>query len=308
MTINFRYFEPSTIGEACQLVSKYKDKAKILAGGTDLIIQMKRKTVNLKYLVNIKKIPNIDHIIYENDILRIGALVTHKKLIDSAIIQKNFNILREACLAIGTVQIRNIGTLVGNICNASPSGDTIPPLIALGAKVKCVSLGGERAVLLEDFITGPFQTLLRFDEVVVEVEIPPIPSNEQSVYAGCYAWVPKITATDETLVGVAVFLEIDQEMHTISQARIALGSVAPTPLRAKEAEKFLLGKKIDLNLFDEGSKIASKEIAPRSRVEYRYQLCKILTENSLKLATERALKGLNDYEKTDKNRDKREII
>lgn len=297
----FKYFEPSTIEEACRLLSEFKNKSKILAGGTDLLIQMRREAIDPKYLVNIKGIDHLDYILNQDKSLRIGALVTHKKLIDSMIIQRDFNIIREACLAIGTVQVRNIGTFVGNICNGSPSADTVPALIALGAKVKIVSLGKERSILVEDFFTAPFQTILEPDEMVIEVEVPHPPSSldEHSLWGRSYLWVPKITTTDETLVSVAVCLEIDPERQLLVQVRIALGSVAPTVMRARESEKFLAGNKVDAKVFYEGSRIAAYEITPRSREEYRRHLTEVLVEKSLSIATERALKGgVGQLEKT----------
>ncbi len=288
---NFGYFEPRTIEEACQLLSKFGNKSKILAGGTDLLIKMRREAISPKYLVNIKKINDLDYILYENHVLRVGALVTHRNLIDSTIIQKSFNMIREACLAIGTVQIRNLGTLAGNICNGSPSADTVPALIGLGGKVKVVSLEEERSVLVEDFFAAPFQTILEPDEMVTEIEIPGLASNKNFVWGGCYSWLPKITTTDETLISVAVFLEIDQERGRLTQVRIALGSVAPTIMRAREAEKFLLENKIEAKVFQECGRIAANEIAPRSRIEYRRHVAGVLVEKSLNLATERALKG-----------------
>ena len=292
---NFKYFEPKTIEEACHLLSKFKNKAKILAGGTDLLIQMKREAIHPQSLVNIKKIDNLNYILSQDNLLRIGALVTHKELIDSTVVEKDFNILKEVCLAVGTVQIRNLGTLTGNICNASPSADTVPTFIALGAKLKIVSTRRERTVLVEDFFTAPFQTILEPDEMVTEVEIPSPTLNKSFVWGGCYSWLPKITTTDETLVGVAVFLEIDQERGRLRQVRIALGSVAPTVMRAKESEKFLIGNKMDAKVFQDASQIAVNEIAPRSRAEYRRHLAGVLVEKSLNIAAERALRGVSGH-------------
>lgn len=286
---DLKYLEPKSIAEACQLISKFKDKVKILAGGTDLLIQMKRNAVDCKYLLNIKRIPNLDRIAYDDGTLRIGALVTHADVIDSPIIGEGSEMLREACLAVGSAQIRNLGTLVGNICNASPSADSVPPLIALGAQVKIASLKRKRKVPLEKFFTGPFSTILELDEIVTEIEIPHTSSNERSSCGGCYCWVPKVTTTDETLVGVAVFLTMDPGRESVTQAGIALGSVAPTPVRAREAERFLLGKKIGARVFQECGKMVTNEIAPRSRSEYRLHLAENLTEKGLSLATERAL-------------------
>jgi CO/xanthine dehydrogenase FAD-binding subunit len=289
MIRNFQYFEPTSVEDACRILTEFKDKAKILAGGTDLLIQMKKDEVELDCLVNIKKISGLDEIIFDGAVLRIGSIVSYRQMLDSAIIKDRFIMLREASLAVGTPQIRNQGTVAGNICNASPSADTAPALIALGAKVKIVSLNKRRSVLVEDFFMGPFQSILEAGEMVTMIEIPSHSTDEHLVFGGCYSWIPKTTTTDETLVGVAVFSKIEPESASLKSVRIALGSVAPTPIRAKQAEEFLRGKAVNRKVFEEAGKIAASECNPRSRASYRRHLVEIFTKNGLSVAASRAL-------------------
>ncbi len=287
----FHLHEPDTIEEACQLLSKYGNKSKILAGGTDLLVLMKKESIAPNHLINIKKISVLDSIEMKNHHLRIGASVTYRKLIDSHLLQKDLYLLREACMAVGTVQIRNVGTLSGNVCNASPSGDTLPALLALGASARIVSLKGEKTVPIEGFLVAPFQTALESDQMVSAIEIPlPSPLGHGPRGNG-YCWLPKVTKTDETLVGVAVAVELDPDVKKWSRVRIALGSVGPVPMRALKAESFLNGKEALPSTMKEAGKIASGEIAPRSRAEYRRLSAEVLVEKCLGLATERAMKG-----------------
>ena len=152
----FEYFEPRTLEEACSLLDKYRGRAKVIAGGTDLIVQMKQKALSPPYLVNLKQIPGLSDINYdESEGLRIGALVTHRAISASAIIREKYNVLASASGKIGSVQVQNIATIGGNICNASPAADTAPALIGLGAELKVLCGKGERVISLGDFFRGP---------------------------------------------------------------------------------------------------------------------------------------------------------
>jgi len=272
----FHYLEPSTLSEALSLLDRYDGKAKILAGGTDLIIQMKQKKLTPEYVINLKKISELDYIEYNGQWLRIGPLVTHSMVANSPIIQKNFPMLVDACLAIGVPQTRNRGTLAGNLCNASPSADTPPALIALDAKLKMESSDGERVMDVEDFFSGPFGTVLKNREMLTEIKIPSL--SEWS--GGAYLWVPKITAVDETLVGVGVLITLNPDKRC-KEARIGLGSVGPAPIRAYKTEEFLKGKRIEPDLFVEAGEIAVSEASPRSREDYRREMIKVFVKRAL---------------------------
>ncbi|MBE3115352.1 MAG: xanthine dehydrogenase family protein subunit M [Actinobacteria bacterium] len=276
---DFEYFKPSTLSEAISLLAQHRGRAKILAGGTDLLIQMKQKNLTPEYLIDIKNISELDYIKHdEEESLKIGALVTHSSIVNSTIIQEKFDLLMEASLAVGSVQTRNKGTVVGNICNASPSADTPPVLIALDSRLKLISTIGERIVKIKDFFISPFKNILLENELVAEIQIPNLPVHN----GGSYLWLPKITAVDETLVGVGVLIAVDDLIHkTCIMARIGLGSVAPTPIRAKMTEEFLKGKRVEDVIFRQAAEIAANEVSPRSRAEYRREMVKVLVKRAL---------------------------
>ena len=276
---DFEYFKPSTLSEAISLLAQHRGRAKILAGGTDLLIQMKQKNLTPEYLIDIKNISELDYIKHdEEESLKIGALVTHSSIVNSTIIQEKFDLLMEASLAVGSVQTRNKGTVVGNICNASPSADTPPVLIALDSRLKLISTIGERIVKIKDFFINPFKNILMETELVAEIQIPNLPVHN----GGSYLWLPKITAVDETLVGVGVLIAVDDLIHkTCIMARIGLGSVASTPIRAKMTEEFLKGKRAEDVIFRQAAEIAANEVSPRSRAEYRREMVKVLVKRAL---------------------------
>jgi CO/xanthine dehydrogenase FAD-binding subunit len=173
--------------------------------------------------------------------------------------------------------VRNMGTLVGNLCNASPSSDASAPLLVLETKLKLVHLHGERTIPLQEFFVGPFQTALDPQEIVAEVQIPkPAPYT-----AGSYQYLHKASSVGETLVGVAVLLTIDPKNFTCQEARIGLSSVASTPIRATAAEKALKGNKLEAKIIREASQIASGETQPRSRPWYRQEMSRVLVERAI---------------------------
>ena len=276
---DFEYFKPSTLSEVISILAKYKGNAKILGGGTDLLIEMKHRRLTPKYLIDIKKISKLDYIKYdEKEGLEIGALVTHSSLVNSEVIQEKYDFLVEASLAVGSVQTRNKGTVVGNICNASPSADTIPSLIASDASLKLISTKGERIVKVEEFFIHPFKNILKETELVTEIQVPKLPAHS----GGSYLWLPKVTGVDETLVGVGVLIAVDDLIHrNCIMARIGLGSVAPTPIRAKNTEEFLKGKRIEGIIFRQAAEVAANESSPRSRAEYRREMVKVFVKRAL---------------------------
>ena len=275
---HFEYLEPGTVDEAVQLLAKYGDKAKVLAGGTDLLISMKKRQIIPKYVVYIKGIPELDYIQYSQEAeLRIGALAIHSAIADSPIVRDKFGLLAAACGKVGTPQVRNMGTIGGNICKGGPSQDSIPPLLVLDAKLKLISPSGERIVPINEFFTGPFKTALQEAELLTEVQIPTPPPRS----AGCYKWATKITTVDETLVGVAVLMSLDATGGICSDIKIALCSVAPTPSRARRAEEVLRGKKVDSKLIEQAAQVAAEEAKPRSRADYRRRMTRVLVTETI---------------------------
>jgi len=274
----FAYLCPKTIKEVCSLLEEYGSQAKVIAGGTDLLVSLKKKKLNPRYLVNIKGIPGLDSISYsEESGLKIGALATLQSVASSPIVKNKFQMLGTACNKIGSPQVRNMGTIGGNICNGGPSQDSIPSLLVLEAKLKLVSLKGERTVPIEEFFLGPFQTALREGELLTLIEILPPPPRSD----GCYQWLTKKTEVDETLIGVAVLMTLDATGSRCQDLRIGLCSVAPTPIRARGAEKVLRGQKIQNSTIEEVAMIAADETSPRSRAQYRKQMTSILVKRAI---------------------------
>jgi carbon-monoxide dehydrogenase medium subunit len=277
----FEYLAPQTVAEACSLLSQYGKAAKVMAGGTDLLVRMKEKELVPQYLIGLKGITDLDYIEFnEVDGLRIGALTSNDSVAGSVVIRERFNLLSEAAAKIGTPQIRNLGTIGGNLGNAAPSADTAPPLIALGASVKLVSSKSERTVPLEEFFIGPGETVLQTNELLTEIQVPkPTPGTK-----GAYLKLFPRGAVDIAAVGVAVLLILGKD-GICSDARIVLGAVAPKPMRATRAEAVIRGKQGKNEVIKEVAEAASEEARPISDVrcsaDYRREMVKVLTRRAL---------------------------
>ncbi|MDI6755428.1 MAG: FAD binding domain-containing protein [Thermodesulfobacteriota bacterium] len=278
----FHYHEPSTLEEALDLLHQYGERARVLAGGTDLVVQMKQGKIRPEAIINLNKLQELNFMAIDSAI-RIGSLTPLSRIAANPFFTGRLALLREAALAVGDAQIRNAATVGGNIANASPSADMPPALLALEAKLKLKKKGGERVVGLDEFCLGPFCTHLQGEELIVEISVSPIPEG-----SGAYVWMPKRTAVDETLVGVGAWLQADAQGETCSRALLALSSVAPVPFRARKAEAFLQGKNLSRENFRIAGEIAAEEAAPRSRADYRKTLVSVLTEEALERAWRRA--------------------
>jgi aerobic carbon-monoxide dehydrogenase medium subunit len=280
----FEYFRPLSIEEGCSLLYKHKAEAKILAGGTDLFVKMKKKQILPKVVISLNGIQKLNRIEWDDrEGLKIGPLVTHEALVNHPIVKEKFDFLSEACFKIGTRQVRNMGTLVGNLCNASPSSDASAPLLVLETKLRLVHLYGERTIPLQEFFIGPFQTALDPQEIVVEVQIPkPAPYT-----SGSYQYLHKASCVGETLAGAAVFLNMDPKGSTCREARIGLSSVSSTPIRARAAERILKGKRLEEKIIREAAQVASDETQPRSRPWYRREMSRVLVERAVLQAMEK---------------------
>ena len=279
----FSYLGPETIEEAISLLTKYGRKAKVIAGGTDLLVQIRDKVIKPEYLVDIEHIPGLDYIKYdEKQGVSIGALTTIRTLERSNELQRIYPVISQAARQMASMAIRNVGTVGGNLCNAAPSADTAPSLIGLEAKAKLIGPDGERMIALEDFFTGPGQTVLKTGELLVEVQVPPMPTCSKGVYLK-----HSIRGSiDLAIVGVAAILTMDDGQ--CQDAKIVLGAVAPIPMRAAEAEKVLRGEKIGDALIEEASQAALNECCPitdvRASAEYRREIVRVFIRRALKEA------------------------
>jgi carbon-monoxide dehydrogenase medium subunit len=285
----FEYLAPRTVAEALSLLSRYKGKAKVIAGGTDVIPKLKRRETKApEYIIDLKGLAGLDYIKYgEAKGLALGALVTIHAVETSPIIQQKFNILFQAAQSMASAQVRDRGTIAGNICNAVPSADTAPALLTLEAKLKLVSQKTERIVNIEDFFTGPNETVLTDAEILQEIQIPTPPPKNKGVYL-------KLTprrAMDLAIVGVAVLVIPDGASG--KDIRIALGAVAPTPIRAKQAEATIRGQRLSGKLIERAAEIAAAESSPiddhRASAEYRREMVKVLTKRAINQAVSQYL-------------------
>ena len=309
----FDYLRPQTLEEALALLNQYGKKAKLIAGGTDVIVLIKQKAMMPEVLISLRGIPGLDQIRYDGA-LKIGAMVTHRGIEKSEVIRKEFSALTDAADVLGSIQIRNVATIGGNICTAAPSADTATPLLVLGTQVKIKSLSEEKMVPIEGFFTGPGETILKKGEMVTELVVPkPLPNT-----GSAYWKLQRRLALDLPILGVSVLLSLDKGtvscsdmlcttspissiLHTMEkdeltckEIRIALGVAAPTPIRALKAENLMRGKKISDELLEEVANTASAEAQPRDSIRgeawYRKDLVRVLVKRMAMKSIERVVR------------------
>ena len=284
----FTHHRPSSLSEALDLLAGYGDKARVFAGGTDLFVMMKKRQAVPEHLINLKGIPDLKGIASDQGgDIGIGALVTLEEIEHSKIVQENLSALWDAVRVMASPQVRNLGTIGGNLCSAMPSADTAPPLICLGASVRIAGPGGERRARVEDFFRGPGKSVLRSGEILTRIIIP-----QPALHAGgAYMKLMRRHAMDLAQVGVAVRLSLDPKEDLCREAKIALGAVAQTPIRAPMAEQSLVNREVNRGIAREAGRVASQEATPRSSIraskEYRIEMVEVLTERAVMAAYER---------------------
>lgn len=284
----FRFHEPATVADACRLLAEFGTKARALAGGTDLLVNMKRKILSPAHLVSLSRIDALKHIRKAGACYRIGACVTVAELAESASIRKDLHALVRGAENLGTPLIRNLATIGGNLGSARPAADLPPPLTAYDARVILKNTAGERAVPLDRFFLGPGLTEIRPDEILthIEVDIPPAGTG-----AG-YRNLGVRKAQDCNLVNVAAAVSLADDGKTLKTARIVMGCVGPTPLRATSAEALLIGKKADKALFAEAGRAAAGDSRPiddfRGSADYKRAMAGVLTQRALSMALDEA--------------------
>ena len=283
LTQEFDYFEPRTIEEALSLLSTHQDNGKPIAGGTDLLVWMKMGRIHPKVLINIARIPALRFLIEERGV-RIGTLTSFRELERSILMEKRYTALFEAAKAVTSVQIKNMGTIGGNLCNASPAADSAPPLIAFGAKVRLRGDQQERFLPLEDFFVGNGKTALASTELLIEVQLPEVTEATGS------AFIKKArVAADLAKISLACMVARDGDV--CRECRIAMGGVAKTPLRLVRTEAILRGAGFSQQRVEEAGGQATEEIQPRSRRStafYKKEVTKILLRDAIGLAWERS--------------------
>jgi aerobic carbon-monoxide dehydrogenase medium subunit len=282
------YFRPSTLSEALSLLSKYGEKARPVAGATNLFVS---KPANIEYLVDITQLP-LDYIKEEDDGVRIGALTTFRSIENSRLLRdQRLDVVIEASRKMGSVPIRNMATVGGNICKANTLTELCPVLMVLDARVRITGLSGERTLKLEEFFTGARKCALKNDELLTEVQIPSLPPSTGTAFLKVGR-----TTEDISIINVAVRVTLDSE-ERCAEVRIAVGGGAgPIFIRSKKAEESLTGKTIDAGLIREAARIVSEECNPspksiRGSPQYKIDLCKVLVERAFSLAIDRIGKG-----------------
>jgi len=274
------YFEPKTISEALSLLAKYGAEAKVIAGGTDVMVDIKYKE-EPGCLVNIKKIPGLGAIQENGASLRIGPLVTIHEVETNKLVRERLPVLWESCHQFASLQIRNTATIGGNICRASPSGETLAPLLVLEAKGKLAFSEGEKIEPFASFFQGSGKSSIGSKGLLTEIEVPYPAQGSRGVYLKHAVR----GAMDIAMVGVAVLVTPDAAKSNLQDARIGLGAVAPTPIRATKTEAMLRGKPLTATLVKEVAATAASESSPiddqRSSGEYRRWIVEALTRRGL---------------------------
>jgi carbon-monoxide dehydrogenase medium subunit len=260
----FTYLNPATVEEAVALFGQHKETARYMAGGTDVIVKVKEGWMGPDYLINLKQIPGLDDL-HKNEAtgeLTIGALVTHAVLEQSLLIRNEYPIIYDAVSNIGSLQVRNMGTIGGNLINAVPSADGAIPLIALDGTVLLKGPQGERSVMVKDLFVKPYETVLTPGEILTKITIPAQAPRTGSAYIK----FGRRAAMELPLIGIGVLLVVDEDLSTCTRARICLGVAGPTPLRAVKAEQMLEGQPLTSDLLTEVGKAAAEESQVRDSV------------------------------------------
>lgn len=281
------YISASNIEEVLQVLQEYQERSRIIAGGTDLILEMERGVrKKIVTLVDITRIPGLDQISLDEDgMIHLGALVTHNQCVGSKIIREYAFPLARACWEVGSPQIRNRGSIAGNLITASPANDTITPLMALGARLTLRSSNSERIVPIDSFYIGVRKTVMKPDEMLVDIAIPGSGKNRP----GTFYKLALRRAQAISLVNAAIVLDLDGEI--VKSAAITLGAVAPTIIHAVEAEDYLSGKKLTTETIEVAAGLSMNSARPisdiRSSASYRRQMVKVITRRCLESIAKR---------------------
>ena len=276
----FKYHEPQGLEEALSLLDRFGHVAAILAGGTDLVPLMKQKTAQPKHLINIKRLRELDFI-KGDSVLEIGALATISAIEKSDLLQRKCRVLSDTARRMAYVQIRNVATIGGNICNASPAADFALPLIVLDATVEIAGINGKKSTSISSFFLSPGETILDTNEMVTGFRIPRTDERTRCIFKK----VPSGNSSGLAVASIAVLSSVDELGGVVTEARIAVGSMAPTPIRCLKTEKLLVGEKISDEILNIASQKIVEETGPISDIrgskEYRIHLIKVMTKDAL---------------------------
>jgi carbon-monoxide dehydrogenase medium subunit len=292
----FDYLEPHSLDEALGMLEKNGTRARLVAGSTDFLVRWRTGSWRPEVVVCMQHVPGLDGLGFnDDDGLSIGAMVTVQDIEQSVTVRARYPALAASASAFAGVQVRNLATVAGNVCNASPAGDTLPALLAYDAQCRVVSSKGERWLPLTEVFVGPGQTALAAGEIMTELRLPtPAPNS-----GGLYIKHSPRGAMDISAVGAASVVSIGSD-GACASVRIALGAVAPTPMRAHDAEDRLIGQIPTDENIAESARLAAHASRPiadvRSGAEYRREIAQVLTERTLRHAAATAAGGVPDFE------------
>ena len=286
--MSFSVHEPATLGEALAVLRDEGDAAAPLAGGTDLLLRIRRRTRKYRSVVNIKFVPGLNELHWDARTgLTIGALTTFRAIETHDSVRAHFPALAEAARVVAGVQLRNLATIGGNLGNASPSADSAPPLVALNATIEIASAAGTRQLPVERCLTGPGRTVLAPDEIFTSISVPAASPRSGNAYA---RFSPR-SAMDIGIASVAASITLDADRRCTA-CRIVLGAVAPVPLRSGMAEGALEGERLTVALVEHAGELAAQAARPitdiRGTADYRRANVRVLTTRVISLAASRA--------------------
>lgn len=276
-----QYFSVTRLSEALELLAQHRERARIIAGGTDVLIELERHIrTGIDVLIDITRVPGLNSITQHGDHVTLGALVTHNQVVASSVLVERALPLAQACWEVGAPQIRNRATIAGNLITASPANDTITPLVALDAHVTLVSLEGERTIPLRQFYTGVRRTVMRADEIMTAISFPLLGGNER----GMFIKLGLRRAQAISVVNTTVIVRREQER--VTRAAITLGSVAPTIVHAVVAEESLVGRALTPETAQEAARLAAAAVDPiddvRGTADYRREMVRVLVRRALR--------------------------
>lgn len=287
--MRFKLLQPTNLSEALQMKKNYGEKARVLAGGTDLLVLLKDRKLKAEAVMSLGRLRELNFVRFdEGRGVTLGALVTHAGVAASPIVRQKFPDLAEACSQVGAVQIQNLGTVGGNLCNASPAADAAPPLLLMDAVLTLASTRGERSVSIHDFFLGPRHTVLAPDEILKEIFVPQAAGRRGATYLK----LGRRQAMEIAIVGIGVAVHLNGSDQVVSECRIAMGSVAPTPVRARQGEQILRNREIKDELIEEAAAVAADEASPISDIratrDYRLDMIRVLCRRAMGEALARA--------------------
>jgi carbon-monoxide dehydrogenase medium subunit len=282
--IPFAYRTPKSLKEVHQELKEFGADAKLIAGGTALVIMMKQRLVRPSCLISLRMVRGLNGIAEKDGALRIGGLTTHREVETSPLVRRRVPLLAETYRHVATIRVRNMATVGGGLAHADPNQDPPPTLMVLGATLKASSAGGSRVIALEEFFTDYYETVLKPDEIITEVSVPRLPANSGGAFV---KFLPR-TADDYATVSAAAVVTLDRARKIFTDVRIALGSVGTTVLRAREAEAILRGQPVKAEALREAAEKAKQAVDPvsdfRGSAAYKKEMAGVFVRRALEMA------------------------